>query len=243
MLRAVAGCAKPRGVDEQPAFKRHRRIAAGVEFDAASRRPGVQQRRMKSADRAGVLGVAAQRQHVGMAVDDAGGRRQQRRIAIQRRLQCAGLRAGKGPEIVDAIGLGMRPDRLQLLGFAGRGRDDQLAAIAVWDAVIPAILVERALAAHAHPGHQAARLVIDAGVDHLAVAGGGHRADRLGRLQQDHLPARLRQPPRHRETDHARTDNDALNLVHSRLQAHWNFNVRFVRWPLVPGQSRPRNIA
>ena len=128
-----------------------------------------------------------------------------------------------------------------------RGRDDQLAAIAVRDAVIPAVSIERPLAADAHPRHQAARLVVDAGVDHLAVAGGRHRADRLGRLQQDHLAAGLRQPPRHRETDHARTDNDALNLVHSRLQAHrsWNnrINVRLVKWLPVPGQSRPRIIA
>ena len=128
-----------------------------------------------------------------------------------------------------------------------RGRDDQLAAIAMRDAVVPAISIERALAADAHPRHQAARLVIDAGVDHLAVARGRHGADRLGRLQHDHLAAGLRQPPRDRKADHARTDNDALNLVHSRLQIHRSrnnrINVRLVKWLPVPGQSRPRIIA
>jgi hypothetical protein len=38
----------------------------------------------------------------------------------------------------------------------GRRRDDQLAAIAMRDAVIAAIGIERLLAADAHPRHQAA---------------------------------------------------------------------------------------
>ena len=116
--------------------------------------------------------------------------------------------------VVDAVGFGMGADRLQLFGFLRRRRDDQLAAIAMGDAVIAAIAVERVLAADAHPRHQAAGGVIDAGVDHLAVARGGHGADALGRLQHDHFAARLRQPPRDRKPDHARSDDDAINLVH-----------------------------
>ena len=183
------------------------------------RRSGAQQRGVKGTGRARILGVAAQRQHEGVAVDDAGRGREQRGVAIQRRLQRPRLGAGKRLQVVDAIGLGMRPDRLQLLGFLRRGRDDQLAAIAVRDAVIPAIPIEGALAADAHPRHQAARLVVDAGVDHLAVARGCHGADAFGRLQNDHLAAGLRQPPRDRKADHPRTDDDALNLVHSRLES------------------------
>ena len=116
--------------------------------------------------------------------------------------------------IVDAVGFGMRADRLQLFGFLRRRRDDQLAAIAMRDAVVAAIAVERVLAADAHLRHQAAGAVIDAGVDHLAVARGGHGADALGRLQHDHFAAGLGQPPRDRKPDHPRSDNDAINLVH-----------------------------
>ncbi len=127
-----------------------------------------------------------------------------------------------------------------------RGRDDQLAAIAMRDAVIAAILIERRLAADAHPRHQAAGLVIDAGVDHLAVARRGHGADTLGRLQHDHLAAGLRQPPRDRKTDHPRTDNDALDLVHSPLQiriAGYRINARLVQWLPRPGSIGPQVIA
>jgi hypothetical protein len=53
-----------------------------------------------------------------VAVDDAGGRREQGRIAVQRRLQRACRLARQQLQIVDAIGFGMRPDRLQFFGFA-----------------------------------------------------------------------------------------------------------------------------
>ena len=176
--------------------------------------PGAQQRRVKREGRTGVFGVAPQRQHVGVAVDDAGGRRQQGRVAIQRRLQRAGGFAREQLHVVDAIGLGMRPDRLQFFGFLRRRRDDQLAAIAMRDAVVAAVSVERVLAADAHLRHQAAGAVVDAGMDHLAVARGGHGADALGGLQHDHFAARLGQPPRDRKPDHPRSDDDAINLVH-----------------------------
>ena len=133
---------------------------------------------------------------------------------FERRLQRARRLARQQLQIVDAIGFGMRPDRLQFFGFAWRRRHDQLAAIAMGNAVVAAILVERALAADAHLRHQAAGAVIDAGVDHLAVAGGGDGADALSGLEHDHFAARLGQPPCDREPDHPRSDDDAIDLVH-----------------------------
>src|SRR5882724_9924384 len=109
----------------------------------------------------------------------------------------------------------MRADRLQLFGLFGRGRHDQLAAIAVRDAMVGAIGVERALAADAHARHPAPGGVVDAGVDHFTVARGGDGADALGSLQHDDLAAGLREPPRHRKSDDAGPDNDALNPVHA----------------------------
>ena len=87
------------------------------------------------------------------------------------------------------------------------------------DAVIAAISIERALAADAHPRHQASGRIIDAGVDHLAVARRRDGADPFGRLQDDDLAAGLRQPARDRKTDHARTDHDALDFVHSQFES------------------------
>jgi hypothetical protein len=69
-------------------------------------------------ERARFLRVAAQRQHVGVAVDDAGGRREQGRVAVERGLQRPRRLARQQLQIVDAIGFGMPPDRLQFFGFA-----------------------------------------------------------------------------------------------------------------------------
>src|SRR5258707_14858900 len=111
----------------------------------------------------------------------------------------------------------MSPDRLQFRGLIRRRRDDQLAAAAMRDAVVAAILIKRALAADAHPRHLAPRRIIDAGVDHLAVARRCYGADTFRRLQDDHLAACPRQAPRDGKADHPRTGNDALNLVHSQV--------------------------
>ena len=111
------------------------------------------------------------------------------------------------------------------------------------DAVIPAISIERMLAADAHPRHQAARRVIDAGVDHLAVARRGDGADPLGRLQHDHLAAGLRQPPRDGKTDHPRTDNDALDLVHSRFGSGLVFDPARASSGAHPAINRARTMA
>src|SRR5579862_10421 len=108
----------------------------------------------------------------------------------------------------------MRLDRCQLFGFACRRCNDQLSAIAVWNALLAAIPVEGLLAADAHLRHQAAGAVIDSGVDDFAVARGSDGADSFGRLQHDHLAAALSQLPRHGKADHSRPDNDALDLFH-----------------------------
>ena len=76
------GGAKPRGIDEKPAFKPDRGAAAGIELDSISGGLGVQQRRMKGKGCAGIFGIAAQRQHEGVAVDDPGGRREQGCVAL-----------------------------------------------------------------------------------------------------------------------------------------------------------------
>ena len=67
-----------------------------------------------------------------------------------------------------------------------------------------AVAVEELLARDAEPRLQAARRVVDAGMDHLAVARAGLRADRIGALEDDHLEPGHRQPARAGEPDDAR---------------------------------------
>src|SRR5579872_1403499 len=111
----------------------------------------------------------------------------------------------------------MRLDRLQPFSFLRRGSHDQLAAMTMRNALVAAIPIERLSAADAHPRHQAARSIIDAGMDHLAVARGGDGANSLGRFQDDDLAAALCQPPGDGKTDDSRTDDDTLDLVHSKI--------------------------
>ena len=68
-------------------------------------------------------------------------------------------------------------------------RHQQLAAARVRHVVLGAEGVEQLLAAHAQRGPQAARRIVDAGVDHLAVARARLRADQLVLLQHHRLVA------------------------------------------------------
>src|SRR5260370_15061045 len=95
------------------------------------------------------------------------------------------------------------------------------------DAVVAAVLIQRPLAADAHPRHQAPRRIIDTGMDHLAVARRCHGADTFRRLHNDHLAAGLRQPPRDRKPDHPGTDNDAFNVVHSQFGSGYSTRRAF----------------
>jgi hypothetical protein len=70
---------------------------------------------MRDQQAARVLHVAQQRQHQGVAVDDAGGGRMQGGLALQLRLQGAGLRATQPLQIAHAVGGGARLDGLQFL--------------------------------------------------------------------------------------------------------------------------------
>src|SRR5882757_7138475 len=81
-------------------------------------------------------------------------------------------------------------------------------------AVLVAIAIKRLLAADAHPRHPASGRVVDTGMDHLAVARGGHGADALGLFQDDHFAPGERQSAGDRKTDHTGPDNDAIDLVH-----------------------------
>ena len=135
------------------------------------------------------------------------------------------LGPGQDAHVVDAVDRGALADVSELAVLLGVGGDDQLAAIAMRNAVIGAISVERMPAADAHLRHQAAGAVVDAGMDHLAVARGGHRADALGRLKHDHFAAGQSEPAGHRKPDHTRSDNDAINSVHGQCQVR-DFGAR-----------------
>jgi len=90
--------------------------------------------------------------------------------------------------------------------------DEQLAAAGVRHLVLGAEGIEQLLAAHAQGRAQAARRIVDAGVDHLAVAGAGLRADQLVLLQHHHLMAGDRQRPGDGQAHRAGADDDGFDV-------------------------------
>ncbi len=154
-----------------------------------------------------------------MAVDDPGGRRQQRRDAVQLRFEPPRLGRGQPFEIGDAIGAGCRLDLLDAGDFGLLGRDDQLAEPRVRDAALGAIGVEALAAGDAGRGLEAAFRVIEPAVDDLAVARGGLEADRIGALKDDDLVSGKRQRTRRRQPDDTGADHDRFDLVHRHV--HW----------------------
>ena len=182
-------------------------------------------RAVEGEHRAAVLGIALQRQHVGMAVDDAGGGRQQRGRAVQVGFHRHRLGGAQQPHALDAVGLGAALDLGELLALGLVGRHDQLAAIAMRHAVLGAIGIEQAPAGDAGPRHQAALGIVDAGVDDLGIARAGLGADAFGGLDHDDLTAGKGKRAGHGKAHDACADHDAVDgfergRTHGRMLEH-----------------------
>ena len=164
-------------------------------------------------DRAAVgLDVALQRQHQAVAVDDAGGGRDQRGDACQLGLERARSVAPDRLQIGDAVLRCRLPYGRELGPLALLRGDDELAAARMAHVVLGAEAVEQLLAAHAQPRPQAARRIVDAGVDHLAVARGGFRADQLVLLQNHQLVGGRGQRAGNSQSHHAGAHHDGFNV-------------------------------
>src|SRR5262249_14040232 len=78
--------------------------------------------------------------------------------------------------------------------------------------VLRAEPVEQLLTPHAKRRAQTAWRIVDAGVDHLAVARGGLRADQLVLFQHQHAMPGLGQCFTYRQPHYAGTDDDGLDI-------------------------------
>src|SRR6185312_1114106 len=91
--------------------------------------------------------------------------------------------------------------------------DGELAEPAVRDAALAAIGIEAVAAGDAEARLEAPFRIVQPGMDDLAVARRGLRADPALLLEHQHLAPAPRQRPRHREPDHARADHHAFDGV------------------------------
>ena len=156
--------------------------------------------------------MAFERQHQAVAVDHAGRRRQIGRDAGELRLEQPRFLRRQALYVVDAVLARGRGDRVELVEVLGLRGDEQLAAALVRDAGLRAEPIEHRLAGDAQPGAQAARRIIEAGVDHLGVARARLRADAVVALEHEHLLAGKRQRAGDREPDDARSDDHCLHI-------------------------------
>ena len=159
-----------------------------------------------------VFESALQGQHQCVAVDDAGAGGVQCRRTVQRGLHGTCLGAFKPAQVVDAIGLGLACNGLELAALRLIRCHDELATALMGNAAFTAVGVETLPAFDAQTGFQRTFGIVNAGVDDLAVARAGARANGFSRLQHHDLPALQRQRPGHRQPHHARTHHHAIDL-------------------------------
>ena len=163
---------------------------------------------------AGVLGVALQRQHVGMAIDNAGSGGVQRAGAGKVRLHGHCLGGGQHAHAFHPVRLGTQFDAGEHRVLACVRGDDQLAAIAVRNVFLDAVGIQHAPPGDAKPCHQAVGGVVDTGVNDLGIARRGLGADPLRRLQNNDLAPGHRQCSGHGQTDNPGAGNDAIDFFH-----------------------------
>ena len=138
-------------------------------------------------------------------------------MAEQIGLELAGLIRRQPFEIVEAGRGRVRHVMAERLDLFGTARDHQLAEPLVRHAMLGAIGVEQARCAGEEVLLQRAFLVVEAGMDHLAVARGGVLADARLRFEHQHLATCRRQRAPHRKAHHPCADNDAVRCLHRML--------------------------
>ena len=193
-----------------------------MRLPAARRRHQPLDRRVERDHAAAVLEIAAQRQHVAVAVDDAGLRRAHGDEAGELRLQPPGRRAVDEVDALDAVDLRLLEDAFEPRDLALVGGDDELAAFAVRHAVRGAKVVQHPPPARAVIGALRAGRIIEPGVDHLAVARGRAGADGVGGLRDDHLMPGQRRRARDGEADDAGADDEDLHFSTCELPLDTN---------------------
>ena len=231
-------------VDYAAGVELHRFVAADLEHESVVHALRAPHRAEQRQHRTMRFGVALQREHQAMAVDDAGGRRKHRRRAMQRGLQRGRLGGAQPGQVVHTAGpaaLHQRAQRALLRLFGGH---HQLAATAVRDTMGLAVVVEQLTPAHAQSGLQRPGRVVKAGVDDLAIARAGTGADGRRGFEHDHLASGQRQRTRHGQADDAGTDHHTIDSIHHFTRARGRLTAVPRRriaapWavlPLVEGQ-------
>src|SRR6266705_1780782 len=220
-----------------------------VRLDAAAKHGAAERER-----RAAVLGVSAQGEHEAVAVDDPGGGRFQRSDAGELRLQRASFGVREHFQIGHAVLGGLRAELFQRGNLRHFGRDDELAATPVRNAVLREKRVKSLAARDAQLRLERAARIVDSRVDDFAVARAGAGADRAFRFEDDHLATSKREGSCARQADHACAYDDRIDPFHGAASLlGGGASVNLLYWGRsrrtgyeIPGQIltpiRPRHL-
>ena len=128
-----------------------------------------------AASKGGAVGLCAGQQglQVGVRIEDAGGRRQQRLGAGERGFEVVCCGTGEVREVVDAVGRRGLGDGVEHRYLAVVGGEDEFSQALERYLVLFAEGVEAVFAFHAEAGFEGAGGIIEAGVDDFAVARAG----------------------------------------------------------------------
>ena len=152
-----------------------------------------------------------QRQHVAMAVDDPRLGRVKRGDAEQRGLHPHRIGGIEHGHVLDAVLERLGVDRLELGNIGVLGDDEQLAELAMGNAVRGAIGVKQTARARTLQGLLAAGRIVEPGVNDLAVARRRAGADAGSSLRHDDVVAAQRRLARDRKPHHPSADHQNLH--------------------------------
>lgn len=122
-------------------------------------------------------------------------------------------------KIEDTAIAGVSLDCLKCFQLRHVDGDGELAATTMGDAVHLTIAIQKLLAGNAQRGLERCGRVVNAGMNHLAVARTGVHAELPLALGDDHFPAAASQCPGDRQADDAGADHHALRLAQRRSTA------------------------
>ena len=229
-------------VDDAPGPQCHRFGAARFDpYTAIGEDFGRGDRRVEGYRPAMILKFALQREHVAVAVEDAGFGREHGRLAGEVGLHRHGFGAGEEGEAFHIIAQALGVEAFHLGDLRiGRG-DDQLAGLAIGDPVGIHPGVELAPAGHAVQAAQAVGGIVEAGVHDFAVAGRRQCTDGACRFEDQDILSIAGQRRRAGEADGARPDDDGLDVDHGGLASCPRFRRRRRRARVRNGVPSRRN--
>ena len=165
--------------------------------------------------RAPRLGPALQPAHQPVGIHDPAVRAEQPSSRAHLRLQRGHLPRPEQPHPLHPIGPGLGGQVLQYGQLLRAGGGHDLARAPAGDALPRAQLVQQRIAAHAQARLPQLAAVVQPGVDHLAVAGGGLPAETVLALHDHQVPGAPGKPLGHRQAHHPGPDDRDAYAVHS----------------------------